>query len=98
MISPISSTRPLFRIEGHDSARLSVRSQAAVVRALLDHLEDVSPCADSALPIREQCVEEMTRLALRLLESAAALSKETDAERASADHSGVHPIVVSTAI
>jgi hypothetical protein len=50
-----------------------LRSQAAVVRALADHVEHLSRAGD-ADGIGDQIIEEMARLGCRLLEAAGALA------------------------
>jgi hypothetical protein len=58
----------------HEELRcLAVREQAAVVRALADHLEHFAPSAAPA-GLRGQLVEELARLGCRAFETAAALS------------------------
>jgi hypothetical protein len=73
------------RREAPDSSRtlIDARSRAAVVRALLDEFERVAPAARSTPSldrgmsdkVGEQLVEELTRLARRMLEVAAAISE-----------------------
>jgi hypothetical protein len=48
---------------------LSVRAQAAVVRALIDELEQLLPGPDGGA-VRAQVVEELARLGHRLLQAA----------------------------
>ncbi|MGA3120728.1 MAG: hypothetical protein ABSF69_08170 [Polyangiaceae bacterium] len=55
-----------------DTRFVRLRSQAAVVRALADHVEHLSRVAD-ADAVGQQLVEEMARLGCRLLEASAAL-------------------------
>lgn len=56
---------------------LAVRRQTAVVRALLDQLECLSPL--SAIEgLRAQLVEELARLGCTMLEAAASLSSTTE--------------------
>ncbi len=52
-----------------DASRLrAVRSQAAIVRALLDELERIDERCSAG--VNEQVIEELARLALRMLETA----------------------------
>lgn len=61
---------------------LAVRRQTAVVRALLDQVECLSPW--SAIEgLRAQLVEELARLGCMLLEAAASLSSTTEPAPAS---------------
>jgi hypothetical protein len=73
LIPPQSTTRP----SGIRSVS-SLRSQAALVRALLDELERVAPpSADDA--VSEQLIEEIARLGCRCIEIASALPAVVDA-------------------
>jgi hypothetical protein len=62
-----------------DSELQSVRAQAALVRSLLDELDELAPpggrSADSHF-FAEQVVEELTHLACRMMETAAAIAPE----------------------
>jgi hypothetical protein len=64
--------------DGH--ALLSVRSQAAFVRALLDEVERIVPPELSELEdaMNEQLVEELARLGTRLLAAASAFGGPLD--------------------
>jgi hypothetical protein len=57
-----------------DARLANVRSQVAVVRALADQIEPLSPSQD-ADGLGEQLIEEMTRLGRRLLETAASFAE-----------------------
>jgi hypothetical protein len=59
----------------------SVRNQAALVRALLDELEALTPRFDPARPPSAQAIDELTRLGCRIFEAAAILSLEEEAQR-----------------
>jgi len=58
---------------------VNLRSQAAVVRTLADHVEQLSRAAD-AEGLGLQIVEEMARLGSRLLEAAGALANVSPPE------------------
>ena len=66
---------------------LAARQQAAVVRALVDQLDRISP-ASAAGTLREQLAEELARLGYRILEAAASLSTRVEP----APVSGVLPV------
>jgi hypothetical protein len=74
----------LAALEADDDGRLvaelrlaRLRSQAAVVRTLADHVEYLSRAGD-ADGIGDQLVEEMAQLACRLLEAAGTLARSQD--------------------
>jgi len=52
-----------------------VRSQAGVVRALLDEIERLQPESVAGQVVAEQLIDELTRLGCRTLEVAASLAK-----------------------
>jgi hypothetical protein len=58
---------------------LSIRKQAAIVRALADELEHLAPQGATG-SLREQLVEELARLGCRILETAAKLSGTTEVQ------------------
>jgi len=62
-----------------DTRFVRVRSQAAVVRALADHVEHLSRVEDVDA-VGQQLIEEMARLGFRLLEASAALIEATRTE------------------
>jgi len=71
----------LAAIESDDNGRLvaefrlaRLRAQAAVVRALADHVEYLARSGD-ADGLSSQVIEEMARLGCRLLEAAGALAE-----------------------
>jgi len=55
-----------------------LRSQAAVVRALLDELERTIPGSSVERLVTAQLVEDVARLGCRLIETAGALSKAVE--------------------
>jgi hypothetical protein len=60
-----------------DTELRSVRAQAAVVRSLLDELDDVAPPGggtDHSGAFAAQTIEELTHLACRMIETAAAIA------------------------
>jgi hypothetical protein len=57
-----------------------IRSEAAVLRTLLDELERILPGSGVEARVSAQLVEEAARLGCRLLEGAAALTKAVDIE------------------
>jgi hypothetical protein len=76
----------LAALESHEDGPLAaelrllhLRSQAAVVRALADHVEQISRAAD-AEGLGLQLVEEMARLGCRLLEAAGSMVKAPPVE------------------
>jgi len=76
----------LGALEADDDGRLVVelrlarlRSQAAVVRTLADHVEYLSHAGD-ADGIGDQLIEELAQLACRLLETAGTLARSQDPE------------------
>jgi hypothetical protein len=78
---------PDDRLLGEQLRWLAIREQAAVVRALSDHLECLGPGQpDDSL--RAQLVEELARLGCRIFEAAAALAGVTPP----APQSGVLPV------
>jgi hypothetical protein len=71
---------PLAAFEVNEDGRLTtglrlgrLRSQVAVIRALADHVEHLARPGDTE-GLGEQLIEEMTRLACRLLEVAGSLA------------------------
>lgn len=66
---------------------LAARQQAAVVRALADQLDRVSP-GQAAVNLREQLAEELARLGCRILEAAATLVEKIEPAPAS----GILPV------
>ena len=54
----------------------SVRRQAALLRALLDELEEIAPGFDPRRAPSAQAIEELTRLGCRIFEAAALLASE----------------------
>jgi hypothetical protein len=71
----------LSAMESNDDGRLAaelrldrLRSQAAIIRTLADHVEHLARPAD-ADGLGEQLIEEMARLGCRLLEAAASLTE-----------------------
>jgi hypothetical protein len=77
----------LAALESNDDGPLAaelrlarLRSQAAVVRALADHVEHLSRAADADV-LGAQLVEEVARLGCRLLEAAASLPGSSRARR-----------------
>jgi hypothetical protein len=56
-----------------------VRSQTAVVRALLEEVERLDPATSGGLS--EQLVEELARLGCRILETSAELAKDPHVRR-----------------
>jgi hypothetical protein len=52
-----------------------VRSQAAIVRALLEEVDRLDPATSHG--VSEQLVDELARLGCRILETSAKLAKET---------------------
>ena len=64
-------TKPSLRMSSSD-AIASLRSETALVRALLDELERVAP--SSAPDVRAHLVEEIARLGRRCIEVAAAMA------------------------
>jgi hypothetical protein len=59
----------------------ALRTQAALVRTLVDEFERLAPLEGEGLLVCEQLLEELTRLGCRILETAAALAREHEAER-----------------
>jgi hypothetical protein len=57
----------------------SVRRQAALARALLDELEEVGPGGDPERALSAQAIEELARLGCRIVEAAALLASEEEA-------------------
>lgn len=55
----------------------AVRRQAAFVRTLLDHLDEVIPSGGASVGVTDQLIEELIRLACSTLEAAAALTRVT---------------------
>jgi hypothetical protein len=64
-------TRPLELV--------TIRAQAAVVRALLDEVERTVPGSRAERGLAPQLVEDLARLGCRVFESAAAMAKALDA-------------------
>lgn len=71
----------LAALESHDDDQLvaelrlaRLRSQVAVVRAMVDQVEHVSRAKD-AEGVRDQLIEEMTRLGCQLLKAAGSLAE-----------------------
>jgi hypothetical protein len=59
----------------------SLRRQIAVARTLLDELEDSVPSSQALLATNAQVVEELKRLGTRVLDAAAVLAENQDADR-----------------
>jgi hypothetical protein len=59
----------------------SLRQQIAVARTLLDELEDSVPSSQALLATNAQVVEELKRLGTRVLDAAAVLAENQDADR-----------------
>jgi hypothetical protein len=53
----------------------SARTQAAIVRSLVDELEHVAAHGEAAHWLRAQLIEELARLGCRILDAAAALAE-----------------------
>jgi hypothetical protein len=68
---------------------LTTRRQIAIVRTLADELERCLDRGRAALALREQLVEELTRLGCRSLEAAADLAKRLGPDPA---QSGARPV------
>jgi hypothetical protein len=58
-----------------------VHNQAALARKLLDELEPIAPRFDSATAPSAQAIEELSRLSCRIIEAAAILALEGEAQR-----------------
>jgi len=76
----------LATVDANDNAQLAadhrlthVRAQLAVVRSLTDHAEQ-SIRADNAEALRDQLIEEMTRLGCRFFEAAASMTRSTSVD------------------
>ncbi len=67
---PVSSTPP----EGARSLA-DLRSQAAVVQTLFDHVERLSSLSKDTAVAREQLVEELRRLGTMALDAASAMER-----------------------
>jgi hypothetical protein len=61
-----------------------LREQVAVVRTIADHIDHFAE-PGNADGLREQVLEEMTRLGCRLLEAAAAMTRTPTLSRATAE-------------
>ena len=68
----------------------TLKSQSAVVRTLLDEIDRAVPQAFAAVALREQLVEELTRLGARVFDAAAAIATKNDVD--ALQESGVHEI------
>jgi hypothetical protein len=73
-----------------------IRSQAAVVRMLLDHLDRLVPQSGATYATRDQLIEELTRLGCRIFETTGALARAGDAQDIDPGQSGVHTIPAMT--
>lgn len=93
LLSPDDS--PDDRLFAYELRLASLRGQSAVVRALLDQIEHAVPHSPAEQPLREQLVEELTRLGVRIFEAAATMATTSDAQDAVPPDSGVHPISVA---
>lgn len=57
---------------------VTIRAQAAVVRALLDEMERAVPASGAERWVAPQLVEDLARLGCRVFESAAAMARALD--------------------
>lgn len=81
--APVSSTPP----EGARSLA-DLRSQAAVVQTLFDHVERLASASKDTQVAREQLVEELRRLGTMALDAAAAMARTTTDETRSTQRVG----------
>jgi hypothetical protein len=79
MVMPLSRLAPRQGAQPADASRVSmpkavreIRTQAGVIRALLDEVDAVDPAFGAEL--EGQLIEELARLGCRILEAASAMS------------------------
>jgi hypothetical protein len=99
MLAPIPS---LAALQANDDAPLDaelrlarLRKQAAIVRALADHVEHLS-CPGDADGLGSQLVEEVARLGCRLLEAAGSLVATLSVDDSGVFARGPSPLRSST--
>lgn len=81
--APVSSTPP----EGARSLA-DLRSQAAVVQTLFDHVERLASASKDTQIAREQLVEELRRLGTMALHAADAMARNAPGEARSTQRTG----------